>query len=171
MRFRGVRSRHRRPLRSGTSGRRALHLRDLGRLRACRIARPFAGIDRLRQERCLRSGGTIVYGENCRSLRPHILEYNRYREVTTAFVRDQIAIGNETVSTTAQHFDLRFDDYEFRVLETSLLGAFQINNAAIAVTLFLLWLRRTRPGEARCQTSKPPSDRASARRAGPDAWR
>jgi dihydrofolate synthase/folylpolyglutamate synthase len=29
----------------------------------------------------------------------------------------------------------------------SLLGAFQFNNAAIAVTLFLLWLRQMRPGE------------------------
>lgn len=93
------------------------------------------------------SGGTIVYGENCRSLRPHILEYNRYREITALFVRDQIAIGNEAISTTGQHFDLRFEEYDFRFLETSLLGAFQINNAAIAVTLFLLWLRRNRPGE------------------------
>ena len=94
------------------------------------------------------SGGTIVYGENCRSLRPHIIEHNRYREVTALFVRDDISINNETISKTTQHFDLRFDDYEFRFLETSLLGAFQINNAAIAVTLFLLWLRRTRPREA-----------------------
>ena len=29
----------------------------------------------------------------------------------------------------------------------SLLGAFQFNNAAIAVTLFLLWLERERPGK------------------------
>ena len=94
------------------------------------------------------SGGTIVYGENCRNLRPHIIEYNRYREITALFVRDDIAINNETISTTAQHFDLRFEDYDFRSLETSMLGAFQINNAAIAVTLFLLWLRRTRPQEA-----------------------
>jgi len=94
------------------------------------------------------SGGTIVYGENCRSLRPHIIEHNRYREVTALFIRDDISINNETISKTTQHFDLRFDDYEFRFLETSLLGAFQINNAAIAVTLFLLWLRRTRPREA-----------------------
>jgi dihydrofolate synthase / folylpolyglutamate synthase len=94
------------------------------------------------------SGGTIVYGENCRSLRPHIIEHNRYREVTALFVRDDISINNETISKTTQHFDLRFDDYEFRFLETSLLGAFQINNAAIAVTLFLLWLRRTRPRKA-----------------------
>ena len=94
------------------------------------------------------SGGTIVYGENCRSLRPHIIEYNRYREITTLFVRDQIAINNEAVSTTGQHFDLKFEGCDLRSLETNLLGAFQINNAAIAVTLFLLWLRRTRPQEA-----------------------
>jgi dihydrofolate synthase/folylpolyglutamate synthase len=93
------------------------------------------------------SGGTVVYGENCRSLRPHIIEYTRYREIETLFVRDQIAINNETISTTAQRFDLGFEGYDFRFLETSLLGAFQINNAAIAVTLFLLWLRRMRPGE------------------------
>jgi dihydrofolate synthase/folylpolyglutamate synthase len=93
------------------------------------------------------SGGTIVYGENCRSLRSHIVEYNRYREVKSLFVRDQIAIRNEAISTTEQHFDLQFEDFDFRHLETSLLGVFQINNAAIAVTLFLLWLRRTLPGE------------------------
>jgi dihydrofolate synthase / folylpolyglutamate synthase len=93
------------------------------------------------------SGGTIVYGENCRSLRPHIIEYNRSREITALFVRDDIAIDNETVSTTAQQFDLRFDTCDFRILETSMLGTFQINNAAIAVTLFLLWLRRTRSKE------------------------
>jgi dihydrofolate synthase/folylpolyglutamate synthase len=94
------------------------------------------------------SGGTVVYGENCRSLRPHLLEYNRNREVTSLFVRDDVAIDNEASSATAQLFDLRFKDSDFRALETSLLGAFQVNNAAIAVTLFLLWLRRTRPGES-----------------------
>ena len=26
------------------------------------------------------AGGTIVYGENCRSLRPHLIEYNRHRD-------------------------------------------------------------------------------------------
>ena len=94
------------------------------------------------------SGGTIVYGENCRSLRPHLTEYNRYREITSLFVRDQIAIGHESISATVQRFDLQFEGYDFRLLETSLLGAFQFNNAAIAVALLLLWLRRTRPGEA-----------------------
>jgi dihydrofolate synthase/folylpolyglutamate synthase len=105
------------------------------------------------------SGGTIVYGENCRSLRPHIMEYNRYREVTALFVRDDITIDKEAISITSQHFDLRIEDYDFRFLETNLLGAFQINNAAIAVTLFLLWLRRTRPSE-------PPADIEAAVRSG-----
>ena len=92
------------------------------------------------------SGGTIVYGENCRSLRPHLIEYNRYREVTSRFVRDEIRIGGETATSSGQHFDFRFGAYDFRSLEISLLGAFQFNNAALAVALFLLWLWRVRPG-------------------------
>jgi dihydrofolate synthase / folylpolyglutamate synthase len=94
------------------------------------------------------SGGTIVYGENCRKLSPHLIEYNRYREIASLFVRDQVGIGNESVAATGQRFDFQFGDRGFRCLEMSLLGAFQFNNAAIAVTLFLLWLRETRPGEA-----------------------
>jgi dihydrofolate synthase / folylpolyglutamate synthase len=94
------------------------------------------------------SGGAIVYGENCRKLSPHLIEYNRYREIASLFVRDQVGIGNETVAATGQRFDFQFGDWGFRCLETSLLGAFQFNNAAIAVTLLLLWLRETRPGEA-----------------------
>jgi dihydrofolate synthase/folylpolyglutamate synthase len=94
------------------------------------------------------SGGTIVYGENCRSLRPHLIEYNRYRAITALFVRDAIGIGGESVSTSGQRFDFEFGDYDFRCLEMRLLGGFQFNNAAIAVTLFLLWLGRMRPGEA-----------------------
>jgi dihydrofolate synthase/folylpolyglutamate synthase len=90
------------------------------------------------------SNGTIVYGENCRDLRPHLAEYNRYRGVASLFVRDQIAIGGESVSTSGQRFDFQFAGYDFRALETSLLGAFQFNNAAIAVTLFLLWLQLVR---------------------------
>jgi dihydrofolate synthase / folylpolyglutamate synthase len=93
------------------------------------------------------SGGTVVYGENCRSLRPHLTEYNRYRAITTLFVRDQIRIGGEAVSASGQRFDLQFGDYDFRSLETNLMGAFQFNNAAIAVTLFLLWMGRVRPRE------------------------
>ena len=94
------------------------------------------------------SGGTIVYGENCRNLRPHLLEYNRTRAIASLFVRDQIGIGNESVAAAGQRFDFQFGGYEFRVLEMSLLGTFQFNNAAIAVALFLLWLQRVRPGEA-----------------------
>jgi dihydrofolate synthase/folylpolyglutamate synthase len=93
------------------------------------------------------SGGTIVYGENCRKLRPHLTEYNRYRAITALFVRDQIGIGGESVAATGQRFDFWFGGYEFRLLEMNLLGAFQFNNAAIAITLFLLWLQRVRPGE------------------------
>ena len=89
------------------------------------------------------AGGTIVYGENCRSLRPHLIEYNRYRDIASLFVRDEIGIGGESVSASGQRFDFRFGDYEFRALETRLLGAFQFNNAAIAVALFLLWLQRS----------------------------
>jgi dihydrofolate synthase / folylpolyglutamate synthase len=94
------------------------------------------------------SSGTLIYGENCRSLRPHLLEYNRDRQVTSLFVRDQIEIGNETGSAAGQRFDYRFGDYDFRDLETCLLGGFQLNNAAIAITLFLLWLQRMRPEAA-----------------------
>ena len=93
------------------------------------------------------SGGTIVYGENCRSLRPHLIEYNRYRKIAPLFVRDEIGLGGESASASGQRFDFQFDDYDFRWLEISLRGAFQFNNAAIAVALFLLWLRNVRPGK------------------------
>jgi dihydrofolate synthase/folylpolyglutamate synthase len=93
------------------------------------------------------SEGTVVYGENCRVLKPHLIEYNRYRKITSLFVRDEIGIGDETAAATGQRFDFQFGACAFRALEMSLLGAFQFNNAAIAVALFLLWLRQTRPGE------------------------
>jgi dihydrofolate synthase/folylpolyglutamate synthase len=92
------------------------------------------------------SQGTIVYGENCRSVSAHLIEYNRHRAITPLFVRDQIGIGGETVSS-AQRFDFRFGDYAFRSLDIGLLGTFQFNNAAIAIALFLLWLERVRPAE------------------------
>jgi dihydrofolate synthase/folylpolyglutamate synthase len=92
------------------------------------------------------AGGSIIYGENCRSLRPHLIEYNRFRDIASLFVRDDIGIGGETVSASGQRFDLRFGAREFRALETHLLGAFQFNNAAVAVALFLLWLQRAHPG-------------------------
>ncbi len=92
------------------------------------------------------AGGTIVYGENCRALKPHLIEYNRHRQVTSRFARDEIAIGGETATALRQQFDFRFGAYEFPALQVSLQGAFQFNNAAIAVAVFLLWLRRVRPG-------------------------
>ena len=93
------------------------------------------------------SGGTIIYGENCAALRPHLLEYNRYRAVTSLFVRDAIGISRESASASGQRFDFSFGDHAFRSLEMRLLGSFQFNNAAIAISLFLLWLQRVRPGE------------------------
>ena len=93
------------------------------------------------------AGGAIIYGESCRILRGHLAEYNRTRDVTNSFVRNDIGIGNETASATAQQFDFQFGDRAFPSLETSLLGSFQFNNAAIAVALFLLWMERARPGE------------------------
>jgi dihydrofolate synthase/folylpolyglutamate synthase len=94
------------------------------------------------------SGGTIVYGENCRPLRPHILEYNRYRGITSLFVRDQIGIGGETISASRQCFDLAISPYDLRSLEIHLSGTFQFNNAAIAAALVQLWLRKIRPEAA-----------------------
>jgi dihydrofolate synthase/folylpolyglutamate synthase len=91
------------------------------------------------------SGGTIVYGENCRNLSAHLLEYNRSRGITSLFVRDQIGIGGETVSTPGPRFDFAFEGFQFRSLEISLLGTFQFNNAAIAIALFLLWLEHAQP--------------------------
>lgn len=91
------------------------------------------------------AGGTIVYGENCRSLRAHLAEYNRSRDVTGLFVRDEIAIANASTSTTLQRFALRYGDTEFAALGTALLGDFQLNNAAIAAMLYLLWRKRTAP--------------------------
>jgi dihydrofolate synthase/folylpolyglutamate synthase len=91
------------------------------------------------------SPGTIIYGENCRSLRPHLLEYLRHREITARFVRDEIAISGESASPSGQRFDLSHEDCDFKSLELGLSGTFQLNNAAIAATLFRLWLRRTRP--------------------------
>jgi dihydrofolate synthase / folylpolyglutamate synthase len=94
------------------------------------------------------SGGTIVYGENCRSLRPHIIEYNRYRNIESLFVRDEIRLGGESVAASGQRFDLELEGCDFHRLEISLRGAFQFNNAAIAVALVLLWLQHARPTRA-----------------------
>jgi dihydrofolate synthase/folylpolyglutamate synthase len=94
------------------------------------------------------TSGTIVYGENCRGLRPHLVEYNRWRGCTPLFVRDEIAIDNEAQSASGQHFDFQFGYHDFCRIELSLPGAFQFNNAAIAATLFLLWLQREQPRQA-----------------------
>jgi dihydrofolate synthase / folylpolyglutamate synthase len=94
------------------------------------------------------AGGTIVYGENCRKLRPHLAEYNRTRGVSHLFIRDEIKIDNESASLSGQQFDFDFAGYDFRSLEIGLIGGFQVNNAATAAALFLLWLQRTRPAGA-----------------------
>jgi dihydrofolate synthase / folylpolyglutamate synthase len=94
------------------------------------------------------AGGTIIYGENCRSLRPHLIEYNRNRNVESLFVRDEIAIRGEGVAAIGQNFDFAFGNYHFRKLDVALPGGFQLNNAAVAIVLFLHWLQRTRPNEA-----------------------
>jgi dihydrofolate synthase / folylpolyglutamate synthase len=94
------------------------------------------------------AGGTIIYGENCRGLRRHLVEYNRWRGCFPLFIRDEIAIDNEAQSASGQHFDFQFGYHDFRRVELSLPGAFQFNNAAIAITLFLLWLQREQPRKA-----------------------
>jgi dihydrofolate synthase/folylpolyglutamate synthase len=94
-------------------------------------------------------GGTVVYGENCAGLRPHLAEYNRTRDVKGLFVRDEIGIGGESVSRSGQRFDFRFAEIDLLGLEMNLKGRFQFNNAAIAVALLLLWLERTETRAAR----------------------
>jgi dihydrofolate synthase/folylpolyglutamate synthase len=94
------------------------------------------------------AGGAIVYGENCRGLRPHLVEYNRGAARTPLFVRDDVRIDNEMTAASGQHFDFQFGYHDFRRLEVNLPGAFQINNAVTAVTLFLLWLQREQPRKA-----------------------
>ena len=94
------------------------------------------------------SSGVITYGENCRPLREHILEYNRNRNVRSLFVRDEIEICNEIVTAAGQTFDLAFGDYEFRGLDVALPGRFQINNAAIAIMLLFRWLKHAHPSDS-----------------------
>src|SRR5206468_2048010 len=59
-----------------------------------------------------------------------------------------IHINNEMTAASGQHFDLQFGYHDFRRLEVNLPGAFQFNNSAIAITLFLLWLQREQPRKA-----------------------
>ena len=62
------------------------------------------------------AGGTIVYGENCRGLRPHLLEYNRGRGCTPLFVRDDIRIDNEVTAASGQHFDFQIRGSRFSLV-------------------------------------------------------
>jgi dihydrofolate synthase/folylpolyglutamate synthase len=94
------------------------------------------------------AGGTIIYGENCRALRPHLAEFNRGPERTSLFVGDEIVVGDDARSPLAQRFDYRFGGHGFQRVELNLPGGFQFNNAAIAITLFLLWLQAERPQRA-----------------------
>jgi dihydrofolate synthase/folylpolyglutamate synthase len=91
------------------------------------------------------SGGTIIYGENCRPLRAHIAEYNRNRNVESLFVRDEVSIGGEYTAAGHQRFDFAFRNHDFRALDIALPGGFQLNNAAIAAALFIDWMERTHP--------------------------
>jgi dihydrofolate synthase/folylpolyglutamate synthase len=93
-------------------------------------------------------GGTIIYGENCRKFRPYLSEYLRYRCIDPLFIRDGIGIAGEIVSSSGQRFDFTFKEHHFGAIEMALSGAFQFNNAAIAIALFILWLKRTRPAES-----------------------
>src|SRR5689334_17343323 len=78
------------------------------------------------------AGGTVIYGENCRGLRLHLVEYNRGAGRTPLFIGDDISIDNAIAAASGQHFDFQFGSHDFRRLEVSLPGAFQFNNAAIA---------------------------------------
>ncbi len=94
------------------------------------------------------SGGVVIYGENCRPLRSHIREYNRSRNVRRLFIRDEVKIGGETATATGQKFDFAFDAHNFRALDVALPGLFQVNNAAVAVMLFMQWLKHSRTAES-----------------------
>jgi dihydrofolate synthase / folylpolyglutamate synthase len=94
------------------------------------------------------AGGTVIYGENCRTLRPHIVEYNRARHVESLFVRDEVSISSETVTMGGHRFDFAFRGHDLHALEIALSGAFQLNNAAIAAALFIDWMERTHSHEA-----------------------
>ena len=93
-------------------------------------------------------GGTIVYGENCRPLKAHLVECNRGPGRTSLFVREEIGMANAENSAGSQRFDYRFGNHRLDGIELNLPGAFQLNNAAIAITLFLLWLQGTQPDSA-----------------------
>lgn len=91
------------------------------------------------------SGGTVIYGENCLPLRSHLSVYNRSRHVSGIHVGEQILVSNAVASIKAQNFNCRIGETSFRGLEIGLQGEFQLNNAAIAAALFLMWMRRMHP--------------------------
>jgi dihydrofolate synthase/folylpolyglutamate synthase len=88
------------------------------------------------------SGGTVVYGENCLPMRGNLAEYNRNRNVTGLHIGDEITISNVFASAKAQAFNCRLGAFDLRALELMLAGEFQLNNAAIAAALFILWMQR-----------------------------
>ena len=88
------------------------------------------------------AGGTIVFGENCRDLAAHLRAYNRARAVTSLFVGEHVVIENAAVDGG---FDLQFGTIRFDALGVALPGRFQVNNAAIATTLALMWMEREHP--------------------------
>ena len=117
------------------------------------------------------AGGTIIYGENCRGLRPHLVEYNRGRGCTPLFVRDEIRIDNEVTAASGQHFDFQFGYHDFRRLEAEPARRVSVQQRR----------HRRRPCSCsgcnassrarRLTESKPPSVPACATRAGPAASR
>jgi dihydrofolate synthase/folylpolyglutamate synthase len=94
------------------------------------------------------AGGVVIYGENCHLLQGHLAEYNRNRGVSAIYVGDEITIRNVSASARGQTFNCRFVAFDLRALEIGLAGEFQLNNAAIAATLFILWMQRTHPDAA-----------------------
>jgi dihydrofolate synthase/folylpolyglutamate synthase len=94
------------------------------------------------------AGGVVVYGENCRPLQAHLAEYNRNRGISAIYVGDEITIRNVSATTRGQTFNCRFGPFDLRALEIGLAGEFQLGNAAIAATLFILWMQRTHPDAA-----------------------
>ncbi len=94
------------------------------------------------------AGGVIIYGENCRSLRAHLMEFNRNRRITSLFVGDDVVVSGASVAPGAQRFDFQFEGDELHGLEIRLAGAFQLNNAAIATALFLRWAQASHDDSA-----------------------
>ena len=143
MRLRRVRGRHRRTLRyrSASSARETVtsvdyeHVKLLGNtLELIASDKSDAGA----------AGGTIVYGENCRAcgrISSNIIAGAVARRCSSRRYpyRQRGRIGLRPT------FRFQFGYHDFRHVELNLPGAFQFNNAAIAVTLFLLWTQREQP--------------------------